>query len=277
MPRLESEAARRAQDILAGTGVTPEELRILAKQLQAERGFGLARRLLERGYQSSAVRGDPQLRGAFATSLALCTYKDPDLPIDQALDTALVVLRENFDLAATLDQEVLGLTGAIWKRRFEVSAQKRDLERSAAYYVRGSEQGAVGDQGYTGINAAFVLDFLAELEDTDALAAGQETPAAVDDRRRRARQIREDILEKLPVPPVQPPETAESVVLYWRLVTLAEAQFGLGQFPEARPLLKRASKIGVDDWQKETTARQLARSCAVGNAIVGGRERSCHE
>jgi len=173
MPRSESETAGRARSILAGAGATSEQLQTLARRLQAERAFGLAWRLLERGYQDPAVRGDPSLRAAFARRLALCTYKDPDLPADKALDTALAVLRENFDLAATVDQEVLGLTGAIWKRRFEVSGQKRDLERSGAYYLRGSEQGAVGDEGYTGINAAFVLDLLAELEDADARAAGQ--------------------------------------------------------------------------------------------------------
>jgi hypothetical protein len=205
------------------------------------------------------VRGDPSLRTAFARRLALCTYKDPDLPADKALDTALAVLRENFDLAATVDQEVLGLTGAIWKRRFEVSAQKRDLELSGAYYLRGSEQGAVGDEGYTGINAAFVLDLLAELEDADARAAGQQTPAIVIERRRRAQEIREDILGKLPVPPAPSSGNAEGVESYWRLVTCAEAYFGLAQFSTAGPLLERAGKIGVDDWQKETTARQLAR------------------
>jgi len=219
------------------------------------------------------VRGDPPLRAAFARRLALCTYKDPDLPADKALDTALAVLRENFDLAATVDQEVLGLTGAIWKRRFEVSAQKRDLERSGAYYLRGSEQGAVGDEGYTGINAAFVLDLLAELEDADARAAGQQTPAVVTERRRRAREIREDILGKLPVPPAPSSGNAEGVESYWRLVTCAEAYFGLAQFSTAGPLLERAGKIGVDDWQKETTARQLARLAQTATRWAGHSRR----
>jgi predicted acylesterase/phospholipase RssA len=269
MARSESETVRRARAILAGTGATSEELQILAKRLQAERAFGLARRLLERGYQDPAVRGDRPLREAFARRLALSTYKDPDLPVDKALDTALAVLRENFDLAATVDQEVLGLTGAIWKRRFEVSAQKRDLERSAAYYLRGSEQGTAGDEGYTGINAAVVLDLLAEFEDSDTRAAGQETAAVVSDRRRRAREIREDILGKLPIPPAPPSNRTDNITSYWRLVTLAEALFGLGQFREARPLLERAGKIGVDDWQNETTARQLARLAQMATRWAG--------
>jgi predicted acylesterase/phospholipase RssA len=266
MPRSESETAGRARTILAGAGATPEELQDLAKRLQRERAFGLARRLLERGYQDLAVRSDASLCAGLATRLALCTYKDPDLSIDKALDTALAILKENFDLAATMDQEVLGLAGAIWKRRFEVSAQKRDLERSCAYYLRGSGQGAVGDEGYTGINAAFVLDILAEFEDADARAAGQQTPAVVTERCRRAREIREDILGKLEVSP----GNAESVASYWPLVTIAEVYFGLGQFIKAKPLLERAGKIDVDDWQKETTARQLARLAQTAMRRAGG-------
>src|SRR5262249_29724180 len=117
MPKSESATTARARTILAGVGAPPEELQELAKRLQRDRAFGLARRLLDRAYQ--AVRGDVPLRAAIAKKLALCTYKDPDLPIDKALDTALAILKENFDLATTVDQEVLGQAGAIWKRRFE--------------------------------------------------------------------------------------------------------------------------------------------------------------
>src|SRR5205807_7545173 len=109
MPKSESETAGRARTILAGAGATPEELQDFAKRLQRERAFGLARHLLDRGYQ--AVRSDAPLRAAIAKKLALCTYKDPDLPIDKALDAALAILKENFDLAATVDQEVLGQAG----------------------------------------------------------------------------------------------------------------------------------------------------------------------
>jgi hypothetical protein len=100
------------------------------------------------------VRSDPDLRAVFAKRFALLTYKDPELPVEKALNDAFTVLRQSFDLPKTQDQEVLGLAGAIWKRRFDMSTQKRDLELSAAYYTRGFEQGTAQDQGYTGINAA---------------------------------------------------------------------------------------------------------------------------
>src|SRR5436305_5876000 len=120
-----------------------------------DRVLTIARRLLELGYDRAEVRSYTDLRGLFGKRFALLTYKDAELPVEKALNDALTVLKQSFDLAKTQDQEVLGLAGAIWKRRFDRSAQKRDLERSAAHYTRGSKQGAARDQGYTGINAAF--------------------------------------------------------------------------------------------------------------------------
>jgi hypothetical protein len=72
----------------------------------------------------------------------------------------------------TKDQETLGLAGAIYKRLWELSAQERHLATSLAYYYRGYEQGVESDYGYTAINAAFVLDLLADIESV----AGQPAP-----------------------------------------------------------------------------------------------------
>ena len=41
---------------------------------------------------------------------------------------------------------------------------RRDLEKSVAYYGKGAARDVTGDQGYTGINAAFMLDLLARAE-----------------------------------------------------------------------------------------------------------------
>jgi predicted acylesterase/phospholipase RssA len=249
----DSVAISRGEEILASGAAQPTELLELAKQLEHERALTLARRLLELGYDRPEVRSDPDLRAVFGKRLALLTYKDSELPVEKALNDAFTVLKQSFDLARTQDQEVLGLAGAIWKRRFDMSTQKRDLERSAAYYTRGFEQGAAQDQGYTGINAAFVLDLLAELEEADVRATGQEAPSAKQ-RRQRAGEIRKDILAKVP----EPPRDSDNPTHYWELVTLAEAHFGIGSFEDASRLLKRAGAVDVPDWQKETTARQLA-------------------
>jgi predicted acylesterase/phospholipase RssA len=265
----DSVAIRRGEEILASGAAVPAELLGLAKQLEHERALTLARRLLELGYDRPEVRSNLDLRGVFGKRFALLTYKDSELPVEKALNDAFTVLRQSFDLAKTQDQEVLGLAGAIWKRRFDMSAQKRDLERSAAHYTRGSEQGAAWDQGYTGINAAFVLDLLADLEETDARTAGQEAPAA-QDRRQQAHRIREDILANVPEP-VEGDEAADRDRCYWTLVTLAEAHFGIGEFDEAQRLLTRAAPVNVPDWYRETTARQIA---SLSRVAAGRSEQS---
>ena len=66
------------------------------------------------------------------------------------------------------------MAGAIHKRLWELDGQKQHLERSLAFYLRGYEQGVEGDYGYTGINAAFVLDLIADQEEEEARKASIE-------------------------------------------------------------------------------------------------------
>lgn len=137
---------KQARDYLAGTALPPAQLDDLVRTLQDERRFGLARRVLERVQEQAGAPGSeplsPERRLRLARKLALCTYKDPDLPVDAALDRALTTLREACSLEETQDREVLGLVGAIFKRRWEARARTDDLERSLAYYSRGAEIGA---------------------------------------------------------------------------------------------------------------------------------------
>jgi hypothetical protein len=53
-----------------------------------------------------------------------------------ALDQALAVLQGSFDLAIITDQETLGIAGAIYKRRWQVTGRRDQLERSYHYYRR---------------------------------------------------------------------------------------------------------------------------------------------
>lgn len=81
------------------------------------------------------------------------------MPVDLRLDTAFGILEKTEDIDTTKNQETLGIVGAIYKRKWEVDNQKMQLERSLLYYRRGYREGAENDFGYTGINAAFVLDW----------------------------------------------------------------------------------------------------------------------
>lgn len=269
-----------AKEILRGTYRKPAEILALAKRLKEVKQFGYARRILARARKDPAVYDEPRRLEIFQQS-ALCTYKDPDLPVDRRLDRALEILREVEDLSATPNPETLGLAGAIYKRKWEVDNQKAQLERSLFYYLRGhAASGASGlkaDQGYNGINAAYILDLLAhrEAEEADKAMIPQADPERerIALRREQAREIREQIVEKV-APLVARPDTDWLQGKWWFYSTVAEAYFGLGprdekNYDEAVKWLERGRLVmegvevvrgvrGVPEWEFESTARQLA-------------------
>ena len=142
-------------------------LKELVKGLKRARYFDLARQISTLAV--TAASADPAMAVWFSQQQALCTYKDPDLPVDQRLDDALAILRETLALATTSVQETLGLAGAIFKRKWEIDGQTVQLERSLAFYRRGYQHGIGNDDGYTATNAAFVLDLLAAQDDRAAI------------------------------------------------------------------------------------------------------------
>jgi predicted acylesterase/phospholipase RssA/tetratricopeptide (TPR) repeat protein len=246
--------------ILGGQDVGYAEALDLYKRLKVARYFGYARQLLVRIRRMPAAT-DKRLW--LAQQLALCTYKDPDLPTDRRSSQALEILNEADPLETTRDQETLGLAGAVYKYRFKALGQVSDLERSAGYYLRGYDLGIVNDYGYTSINAAFVLDLLAQHEEREAKKAGATSDVA-DERRRKAAYIREGIAELLP-PLANVPKSEWLRQQWWYLVTIAEALFGLGRHDQARFWLREAMAVDVVEWEFESTARQLAELAAAQN------------
>ncbi len=259
MSKPVSENVELVKKVIAGEQITTTDLLGLVLKLKKERGFGLARRLLEKHQADSFNRRIPapdnHLKRKLTQQLSLCTYKDPDLNPLSRLERALKILEslDDLDLQSqdcTRDQETLGQTGAIFKRKWELTNQPAYLETSLAYYAHGYEQGVAGDFGYTGINAAFVLDLLASMESNESEG---------DDKRRKARQIREDIVAVLGGLAKQ---SGNEWLLgkWWFFVTMAEAYFGLQRYTDAQPWLQSAAALpDVAEWEWETTARQLAR------------------
>jgi predicted acylesterase/phospholipase RssA len=254
-PERFAELCEQSRDILRGKAVTPIEALRLAKELQRGRAFEPARKLL------ALVRGqriaEPELRLKLGQAHALCTYKSMDLPAAEKLDQALEILAECEDLSTTANQETLGIAGAIHKRRWEMDAQKCHLELSLAFYLHGYKGGPTGDGGYTGINAAYVLELLANLELKDAREAGMVSEEA-ERRLEQARRIREDLVAQLP-PLAERPGDGSLNSQWWFLVTVAEAYFGLRRYEDALDWLNRAVLVpGVARWERESTTRQLA-------------------
>jgi len=282
-----------AKNVIAtqGSNKSIDDLFKLAKSLKNENDFGHARQVLKIARDKLPAGADEALKRKLVQQHALCTYKDPDLPIDERLDQALEILKLE-KLNTTTDQETLGLAGAIYKRKWEVDGQTKHLETSLFYYRRGHEQGVDDDNlGYTGINAAFVLDLLAaEEESAEALDAGQPSEVAKE-RRQKAQDIRGEIVKKLEGflenPLKKTKETLEKD--WWFIVTLAEAYFGLQEYENARKWLSKAAEFKEKDntkedegksvarWEFETTARQLASLARLhmkGEGSLAAFERS---
>ncbi|HWS88603.1 MAG TPA: tetratricopeptide repeat-containing protein [Pyrinomonadaceae bacterium] len=267
-PGAEAALMRESVEVLRGAYKPPADLLKLAKRLKAVKQFGLARRLLARARRDPAINADSALRLTVYQQSALCTYKDSDLPADGRLDRALEILREADDLAQTRNQETLGLAGAIYKRKWELDNQRAQLERSLFYYLRGYAEGVESDQGYTGINAAFILDLLAHQELDEALRAGaapeSEERRRIYARRLQAANIRRHVAERVEAM-LKEPRNDWLQGQWWFYATMAEAYFGLGSldsdnYEKAVSWLERGRDAvrDVPEWEFESLARQLA-------------------
>jgi predicted acylesterase/phospholipase RssA len=149
---------------------------------------------------------------------------------------------------------------------WQVEGQKSDLERSLGYYHKAYEMGPEKDQGYTGINAAFVQDLLALENARQATKTGLSLTAAVEGSR-RARNIRRRLVGLLPDLPSDP-KLAWLKQEWWFYTTLAEAHFGLGEFDHALSALRSYNQaVGlahhgpplerIGRWELESTITQL--------------------
>jgi hypothetical protein len=219
----------------------------VSKQLKRKQDFGLARRVLERAREHPSLTSElnrPKAR-KLVQQQALCHSKDTSLPYRRH-EEALELLRVGADLESTNDKETLGIAGGIHKRMWARSGQSRFLTQGLQCYQRGHDStDRQDDYGYNGINAAFL---------NDQLAAEDDQQTAVK-RCRNAQEIREALVERLPSLRAQEAWLGEQ---WWYLVTVAEALLGLHRYAEASRWLSDAQAADVDDWEKQTTATQLA-------------------
>lgn len=85
--------------------------------------------------------------------IALCTYKSK-LPGElESLEKAELILSE-LKPEQSQDMEILGLSGAIHKRMYELSKDVAQLELAIKFYEKGF---TLKQDYYNGINAAFML------------------------------------------------------------------------------------------------------------------------
>jgi predicted acylesterase/phospholipase RssA len=269
----------RAKTLLRQPTMPAKEAYDLAEDLKDCNEFGYARKLFGRIRAAGNYTGLENKVVKIGQRHALCTYKDTDLAQADRFKRALEILDEVDRLGCEpfQRQESLGLRGAVYKRMWQVEGQRKDLLRSLAYYLEGFEIGPATDQGYTGINAAFVLDLLAREEAIEAELTGTRWTVA-DDYWRKGRDIRVQLAKLLPGLPAR----ADGAWLknqWWFFATLAEARFGIGEFDGAVEALRefnQEKKLDhqepplevVSPWEFESTIGQLGTLAELQADIV---------
>lgn len=247
-----------ARSALEGRRPAGECAELAVDVLREHQQFSYARRLLGR---ARVTDSSERLRQQHA----LCTYKDLELPARRRLDQALKVLTEGAPLERSTSSETLGIAGAIYKRRWELDAGRADLESARWCYRRGFDREDDDDRWYAGVNAAFVADELAALEDRSLGGADR-----AEQLRGEADCIRWQIVRGL-----------KGGDCGWDDATLGEAWFGLDELDKARESLAAVATKRKELWRQESSATQLAalarlRGLAEGpanealDALVGG-------
>jgi predicted acylesterase/phospholipase RssA len=287
-----NEATASALRIFRGEPATLAKLLSLGAQHQRANRMDDARRLFEKALVEHRAEMTDAAAIHLVRDLIVCTYKDPDLPTDTRFDAAeqmlLGILGESSQDASTtlqsaisslsaalgnfpdLKQDLLGIAGAVEKRRWEVYGLRLHLVRACHYYRRGYEMGLAHDQGYNGINLAFILDLLSQQEEysLDEGNAARET----------ASEVRKKIIDAFDPSRVldrdersSTLELDDSTKSWWLLVTLGEAHLGTGNYERAVQRMAQAAALKakladqeeeskhIAPWQLETVARQLVR------------------
>ncbi len=263
-PALARRLSRRlAEDFIAGTRLGEVDVDLLWKACKTDEAFSHARRVLHRRVTKASnilpagedykKRPTPQ---TLREQSALMTSKDPDLSASMRHEWALRILEPDLQSSSA---ETLGIAGGIWKRRWEFDGRTASLEQSLRHYLapveRGRAEGATdaahdrdgngvtAEDGYPAINAAFVCNLLGKAA-TDSTARDLYSS--------RAAALRARVCH------------AVAATNYWTYATLAEARFGLGDIDRAVELMQKAAPLTTDPWERETTARQIAR---LGDAL----------
>lgn len=190
--------------------------------------------------------------------LALCTYKNEEIQARKRFDQALVLLEEiGLRNPSNTNTETRRLAGAVYKRKWQQFGQTEDLYESLSFYRDAFERDPQDDMGYGGVNAAFILDLLADR--ANSIARRSVAPANEAARLKgQAKNLRQQMVEQIPTWQNQAKNFDEEA-FFWHLVTIAEIYFGLEDYEKAGEWLTQANAKQADEWMKQTLFTQLVR------------------
>ncbi len=217
----------------ASSGPSRSELRKMAATALESESFEAARRDLEKLVDPEKV-DDPWA----IQKLALATYKSKKPNEKAALRKAQKIIQRLGPEEST-DTETLGIAGAIGKRLWKLTGDRKHLDAAIDFCGRGW---SVHEDYYTGENYANCLEMRADVA-TDTAAA------AVD--RMMALQVRNRLAERL-TPLVRKRATKKLDDYKWMLATLANTQLALGDKEAASAAEKAFLGTKPANWEVET-------------------------
>ena len=187
--------------------------------------------------------------------LALCTYKDEELYPETRLQQALKILEAkplNLRQPGNDNAETLALGGAVYKRLWEFKGHLDFLQQSLEFYRAAFTRNPEDDKGYGGVNAAYLLDALANRAERLAKRSGNDDAEGLalwqkaQDLRLQIKQVLDNALKN------DPSLTGQ----YWFIVTLGEVCFGLQDYPAAKGWLSKARDVQPAEWELQATFQQ---------------------
>lgn len=202
--------------------------------------------------------------------LAFCIYKNEEIPARKRLDQAISLLEEiGLRNDCNKNTETLCLGGAICKIKWQQFGQIEDLYESLAFYRAAFERNPQEDMGYGGVNAAFIMDILADR--ASRIAHRSNTPSQEVQRlKEEADTFRQQIIATVPAWLEQDQSIIEEH-RFWHLLTLAEAHFGLKEYQKAGEWLDNADVANTDNWKRRTVFMQL-RQLAYLQGLIPPKE-----
>ena len=113
------------------------------------------------------------------------------------------------------------------------------MYESLSFYRAAFERNPQEDMGYGGVNAAFILDLLADRANSIARRSGTSSDEA-DRLQKQAENLRQQMAKEIP-DLLDNPQYADPDKHFWHLLTLAEVHFGLRNYVEALKWLTQAN------------------------------------
>jgi predicted acylesterase/phospholipase RssA len=276
----------RAKSIIRGEKQSLHYMEALAKRLKNEGKNNLASELYFR-----MIDEEPNMP-LWRKELAVCLYKDADLPADIKFDAALDQLAgitqlsspelAKADIITRLEKfdssEYLGVTAAVFKRKWQHGNQFKNLLYAEHFYKKGMDiwmaeypeqlkddaarENLKGDDaGYCAINYAFICDLIALLRTEQTYKLSGDKPSGRSTEISTAASgVRRGIIRRLtglePEASFEKEEDKNIVIAssfnkVWAYATLAEAFIGLDMYDKAKACYRLYYTAISDDWREK--------------------------